>query len=105
LSTQFQQATIPVADPATFDVVRGAIDQNFAAAAVDRFLRTLASAGLRIRDFEAVLAAGKLGPNTQAAYNKLNDGDQGQIREHYLAALEKVPGELREKYFKLYAYY
>ena len=30
---------------------------------------------------------------------------QGQIRELYLASLEKVPVELRDKYFKLYAYY
>jgi hypothetical protein len=105
LSTQFQQATIPVADPATFDVVRGAIDQNFATPSIERFFRSLASSSLRIRDFESVLAAGKLGPNTQAAYAKLNDADQGQIREHFLAALEKVPTELRDKYFKLYAYY
>ena len=105
MSTQFQQATIPVADPATFSVVRSAIDKNFAPQGVEKYLRTLDSGKLRIREFEQVLKAGKLGPEAASAYAKLNDGDQGQIRELYLASLEKVPTELRDKYFKLYAYY
>jgi len=35
----------------------------------------------------------------------LTGGDQGQIREFYLASLEKVELALRDKYFKVYAYY
>ncbi len=92
-------------DPATFTAVQGAVDQSFSAAKVESFLKSLKSAGLRIRDFEKVLKAGKLGPSTQAQYGKLDNSDQGQIREHYLASLEKVDLDLRDKYFKLYAYY
>ena len=105
MTTQFQQATLPVADPATFDIVRGAIDRSFSPAGVEAFLRSLDKAGLRIREFEQVLDDGKLGPEAASAYARLNDADQGQIRELYLASLEKVPMELRDRYFKLYAYY
>ena len=101
----YQQATIPVGDPQTFGTVQGAIDQSFSSVKVNEFLRSLEKSRLRIRDFEDVLAAGKLGQGAADGYSKLGDGDQGMIREHYLACLEQVPGELREKYFKLYAYY
>ena len=37
--------------------------------------------------------------------HKLDNSDQGQIRELYLASLERVAPELREKFFRLYAYY
>ena len=60
---------------------------------------------LRIRDFETVLRTGKLGAGTAAEYGKLQNGDQGQIREFYLASLEKVAPDLRQRFFKLYAYY
>ncbi len=102
---QSEQATIPVADPQAFDAVQGAIDQSFSSNKVSEFLRSLEKRKLRIRDFEDVLKAGKLGANAAAGYEKLGDGDQGMIREHYLACLEKVPLELRDKHFKLYAYY
>ncbi len=69
------------------------------------FLKSVERAGLRIRDFEAVLKAGKLGASTAAEYGQLENVDQGQIREFYLASLEKVAPELRQKFFKLYAYY
>jgi hypothetical protein len=35
----------------------------------------------------------------------LSNGDQGQIREFYLASVEKVELKLRDKHFKIYAYY
>jgi hypothetical protein len=69
------------------------------------FLRTLERSGLRIRSFEEVLSKGLLGASTKAAYAGLDNGDQGQIRELYLASLERVAPELREKFFKLYSYY
>ena len=101
----YQQATIPVADPETFGAVQGAIDESFSSSHVVDFLRSLEKGRLRIRDFEDVLRAGKLGPAAAEGYGKLGDGDQGMIRERYLACLEQVPLELRDKYFKLYAYY
>ena len=46
-----------------------------------------------------------LGKLTRAQYSALENADQGQIREFYLASLEKVSVELRNRFFKLYAYY
>ena len=102
---QQEQATIPVADPQVFATVQGAIDQSFSSGKVSDFLRSLEKGKLRIRDFEDVLRAGKLGGPAAEGYGKLGDGDQGMIREHYLACLERVPLELRDKFFKIYAYY
>ena len=68
------------------------------------FLKSLERAGLRIRDFESS-SQGQAGSSTEAEYDRLGNGDQGQIRELYLASLEQVAPELREKFFKLYAYY
>ena len=100
-----EQGVIPVADPQNFDAVHAAIEAAFSAARVKDFLRSMQRAGLRIRDFELVLRTGILGALTAAEYNRLGNGDQGQIREFYLASLEKVAPELRTKFFKLYAYY
>jgi hypothetical protein len=86
LSALHEQAVIPVADPQGFTAVRSAIEAAFSLAKVKDFLKSVARAGLRIRDFELVLR-------------------KGQIREYYLASLEKVAPELRAKFFKLYAYY
>jgi len=101
----YERPVLSAQDEATFREVRAAVESRFSEAGVQDFLRTLDKAGLRIRDFEAVLAAGKLGSGTQALYAKLPAGDQGQIRELYLALLEQVPLALRDKFFKLYAYY
>ena len=101
----YQQATIPVADPQPFGAVRSAIETSFGQAKVADFLKSLDRASLRIRDFEVVLGKGLLGPQAKGEYNRLGNGDQGMIRELYLAALEHVAPELRQKFFKLYAYY
>jgi len=105
LSALHEQAVIPVADPKTFGMVRTTIENAFSSARVKDFLKSIERAGLRIRDFESVLDKGKLGQSTAADYGTLGNGDQGQIREFYLATLEKVPADLRVKFYKLYAYY
>ncbi len=69
------------------------------------FLRSLERSGLRIRDFETVLRKKMLGDQAVAEYTQLGNADQGQIREFYLASLEQVEPALRQKFFKLYAYY
>ena len=101
----YERPVLGIQDEATFREVRAAVEAQFSEAGVSEFLRSLDKAGLRIRDFEAVLAAGKLGPATQGLYGKLSPSDQGQIRELYLALLERVPLQLRDRFFKLYAYY
>jgi len=101
----FERPTMTIIDQPTFAAVKQAIEGCYAAANVDNFLKSLERAGLRIRNFEAVLSAGKLGKDTAEQYLKLDNADQGQIREFYLAKLEQVELGLRDKYFKLYAYY
>ena len=105
MGTLYQQAVIPVADPATFGSVRTAIDTSFSSAGIADFLRSIDRSGLRIREFESVLDHGLLGPESASQYARLGNADQGQIRELYLAALERVSPELRNRFFKLYAYY
>lgn len=100
-----EQGAIPVTDPQNYAAVRSAIEAAFSAARVKDFLRSLQRAGLRIRDFELVLRKGILGAAIATEYDALGNGDQGLIREFYLASLEKVAPELRTKFFKLYAYY
>ena len=101
----YERPPVAVDDEPTFQTVKSAVESSFAPGNVEKFLRALDGAGLRIRDFEAVLAAGKLGVSTAMEYAKLTAGDQGQIREFYLASLERVELPLRDKYYKLYAYY
>ena len=105
MSSLYEQPVLPVSDPQTFNAVKGAIEASFAAGHVAEFLKSLERSKLRIREFEVVLGKGILGPKTAAEYNRLSNGDQGQIRELYLASLEQVAPELREKFFRLYAYY
>ncbi len=105
LGTLYQQAVIPVVDPASFGAVRTAIDTGFSSACVADFLRSIDRSGLRIREFESVLGRGLLGPESAGQYARLGNADQGQIRELYLAALECVSPDLRNRFFKLYAYY
>jgi hypothetical protein len=101
----YEQATIAVENQQAFDAVKSAIDNSFSSAKVSDFLKSLDRSKLRIREFEEVLAAGKLGSNADQAYKSLNNGDQGMIREHYLSTLEKVDPAYRQKYLKVYAYY
>ena len=105
MGTLYQQAVIPVADPASFGAVRTAIDTGFSSARIADFLRSVDRSGLRIREFESVLDRGLLGPEIAAHYARLGNADQGQIRELYLASLERVSPDLRNRFFKLYAYY
>jgi hypothetical protein len=105
LSALHEQALIPVADQQRFRAVRSAIETAFSASKVREFLRQLQRSSLRIRDYEMVLAKGALGSNTAAEYHGLGPSDQGQIREFYLATLEKVSPDLRAEFFKLYSYY
>lgn len=101
----YEQAVIAVGNPEAFGTVRQAIESSFSSGKVAGFLSALQSDRLRIREFETVLHAGKLGPAAASDYGKLGNGDQGMIRELYLSLLEKVDPELRRKFLKVYAYY
>jgi hypothetical protein len=105
LSSLSHQPALTISDPQTFGAVKGAVESSFSSGRVADFLKSLERSKLRIRDFETVLTKGNLGASTAAEYARLGNADQGQIRELYLASLEQVTPELREKFFKLYAYY
>ncbi len=101
----FVQPVLAINDPETFAAVRSTIVTAFSAASIDGFLKSMTRGNMRIRDFDTVLDHGLLGKDVKAQYGRLVPADQGQIREFYLASVEKVSYDLRKKYLKLYAYY
>jgi hypothetical protein len=101
----FEQAVLPVQNEKTFAEVHEALEGALRPAQVADFLRNIKRAKLRARQFEAVLAAGLLGPETSAKYAALGDSDRGQIRELYLNLIERVDPAIRARFLKVYAYY
>jgi hypothetical protein len=108
----FEQATIKIEKTQEFAELRTAVEQAFQAAKVERFLKLLDRKGIRIRDFDAVLAAKALEGATDAPefsasklYQALTLSDQAQMREFYLSQLESVDQALRHRFKKLYQYY
>ncbi len=101
----FDQPVLPVLDPVGFGAVRTAIEAAFSSTRVTEFMKSLERSGVRVRQFEDVLNKGLLGKTTKDEYGRLGNNDQGQLREFYLASLERVSLEVRNKFFKLYAYY
>ena len=101
----FEQATIAVRDEVVFAKLNALIDQAFDSRDVDVYLNRVTKAKLRIRDFEGILKRGLLGKEAVALYGSLTPSDQGLTRERYLKLVEAVPQELRERYFRIYAYY
>ena len=105
MSTMYQQAAIAIGDPKLYEAVHGSIAQAFSTDKAADFLRSVDRASVRVREFELVLGRGLLGQTTERDYGQLGPGDQGQIREFYLHSLERVAPELRQRFFRLYAYY
>jgi hypothetical protein len=78
-------------------------------------LKLLQRKGVPIRDFDRVLreklleqadgGLSKSGRSAKQWYDALSVGDQAQVREFYLTALEAVGLSLREKFHQLYRYY
>ena len=105
----FQEATIPIQNEREFQQLRGAVEAVFAPPLVEKFLGSLKSKGLQIRNFDAVLSAAliekaypALGVSSKSLYEALPMTDQGQLREFYLERLENVPAELRAKFNAIY---
>ncbi|HZR66234.1 MAG TPA: hypothetical protein VFA85_13860 [Terriglobales bacterium] len=108
----FEQATIKVEKEKEFEELRAAIIRAFAPEVVEKYLKRVAKAGLRIRDFDSVLAKGVLeqvgavtGRKAKDLYECLTLTDQAQMKEFYLSKIEEVGAELRKKYQKIYQYY
>ncbi len=101
----FEQAVIAVQDEEGYTRLHGLMDAVFDACDVEVFLNRVIKSRLRIRDFESVLRRGLLGREAPRLYDALPVSDRGLTRERYLRLVEKVPVELRQRYFKAYAYY
>jgi len=111
----FQQAGIGIEKRAEHAQLQPALERVFSAAGVEKFLRLLQRRGVPIRDFDRVLREKLLeqadrtlsqsGRSAQQWYDALSVGDQAQVREYYLTALEAVDLPLREQFKQLYRYY
>jgi hypothetical protein len=101
----FEQATIAIQDEKSYAELHRLIDAAFDPRDVDVFLNRVTRARLRVRHFESVLRRGLLGREAAGLFAALPASDQGLTRERYLRLVEAVPQELRERYFRAYAYY
>jgi hypothetical protein len=109
----FKQAAIKVEKEKEFAELRDSLTRVFAADRVERLLEQIQSKGIRIRDFEMVLASATLErldevlcrSGARRLYEALTVSDQAQMREFYLSKLEEVSPALRAKYQKIYRYY
>jgi hypothetical protein len=111
----FQQATIGIEKRDEFAQLRPALERIFHPGSVERFLQLLKRKGVSIRDFDRVLrdrlleqadrTLSQSGRTAKQWYEALSVGDQAQVREFYLTALEEVALPLREQYQQIYRYY
>jgi hypothetical protein len=101
----FEQAAIAVTDEQGYAQLHALIDAAFDARDVEVFLNRVVKSKLRIRDYEGVIKRGLLGKDAVGLYEALPVSDQGLTRERYLRLVEAVALELRQRYFKVYAYY
>ena len=112
MTVTFEQAAIKIEKAQEFGQLQEVVRQAFLPDRAEQFLKRLARKGIRVRDFDAVLAAkiledaaGRSVVNAQALYQALTLSDQAQMREFYLSKLEGVDIALRHKFKKLYQYY
>ena len=101
----FEQVAIAVQNEQGYKQLHALIDTAFDARDVEVFLNRVRRSGIRVRDYEAILKRGLLGKEAVALYAALPVSDQGLTRERYLRLVEAVPEELRQRYYKAYAYY
>ena len=101
----FEQTAIAVRDEQGYQKLHALIDAAFDGRDVEVFLNRVKKSRLRIRDYETILSRGLLSKEAVALYKALPVSDQGLTRERYLRLVEKVPEDLRQRYFKAYAYY
>jgi len=111
MTVGFEQAAIKVEKAQEFARLQSAVEQAFLPERVKRFLKQLDRKGIRVRDFDAILAqrvlegVGEPGLTARQLYESLPVSDQAQMREFYLSKLEGVDVALRHKFKKLYQYY
>jgi hypothetical protein len=112
MTVSFERVPIKVEKEQEFARLKAAVEQAFLPTKVEQFLKQLDRKGIRVRDFDAVLAqrllegvVGEAGLEAKQLYESLPVSDQAQMREFYLSKLETVDQTLRHKFKKLYQYY
>ena len=112
MTVSFERVPIKVEKEQEFARLKAAVEQAFLPTKVEQFLRQLDRKGIRVRDFDAVLAqrllegvVGEAGLEAKQLYESLPVSDQAQMREFYLSKLETVGAGLRHRFKKLYQYY
>jgi hypothetical protein len=111
MTMTFQRAPIKVEKEQEFASLQGAVEQALLPERAAGFLKQMDRKGIRIRDFDVVLAQRVLegfaepGLNARQLYESLPVSDQAQMREFYLSKLETVDQALRHKFKKLFSYY
>ena len=107
----FEQATIGVVREREFAELKGSIERAAAADRIVKFLKTLTSRGIRVRDLETILASGALDEaagskagTARGLYEALPVSDQAQLREFYLSKIEEVEPALRARFQKVFQY-
>jgi hypothetical protein len=112
MTVAFEQAAIKVEKVEEFGQLQRAVEEVFSPEKVKRFLKSLHSGKIRIRDFDTVLVTktleavtGRPDFSARRLYGSLTLSDQAQMREFYLSRLESVDVALRHKFKKLYQYY
>ncbi len=112
----FEPGVIKVEKEREFGDLKAAIEKVFSADRVTKYLKALDNRKIRVRNLDAVFAAGVIdavaGDKAGAArslysalYSALPVSDQAQVREFYLSKVEEVDPALRTKFHKLYQYY
>ncbi len=108
----FEQAAIRIEREREYEELKAVIHRAFRAEKVEAFLKRLSRAGLRIRNWDAVLDAGVFewmdkatAESVSSLYDALTISDQAQIRELYLFCVEDVDQKLRSRFHKIYQYY
>jgi len=111
----FVKALIKVEHEKEFEELKAAITRVLSRQKMEKFLKRVRGAGVRIRDWDAILAKRVLdredealarsGTTAQDLYAALTVSDQAQMREFYLSQIEEVEPALRTKFQKLYQYY
>ncbi len=111
----FEQAAIKVEREKEFQELQAAVSRALSPERAEALLKLLTKNGIRVRDFDAVLAARALEDaagykrstemKAQQLYQALPVSDQAQVREFYLSKLEGIDAALRHKFRKLYQYY
>jgi len=107
----FEQATIRIEKEKEYEELKSAVSLAFDPQNVEKLLKRIGREGLRVRDWDAIVArrvleqVTKQPTNAHALHDALTVSDQAQIREFYLSRLEEVEQKLRTKYQKIYRYY